>query len=273
MAKRGVRREASQEPAIKPGRTPQMRVVRIDDEPPEPAPPIDDSGISLEELGQAYAALLNRGDVPYEEPAQADVEAESHPVDPVEELLDEPLPKADHDASCELSPKSILEAMLFVGHPHNEPLTARLVASFMRGVLPEEIDDLVRELNQQYELEQAPYAIFSEGPGYRLALREEFASIREQFYGKVREAKLSQAAVDTLAVIAYHQPVGQKAVDELRGKPSGAILSQLVRRQLIRIERSPEKPREALYRTTSRFLDLFGLESLDDLPRTQDLEG
>ncbi len=176
------------------------------------------------------------------------------------------------DGACELSPKSSLEAMLFVGHPQNEPLTAKQVSSLMRGVLPEEIDELVRELNEQYDSERTAYRIASEGAGYRLVLRDEFSALREQFYGRVKEAKLSQPVIDTLAIVAYHQPVGLKEVDQLRGKPSGGILGQLVRRQLVKIERSPEKPRDIKYRTTSRFLDLFGLDSLEDLPRSQEVE-
>src|SRR5205814_653200 len=145
-------------------------------------------------------------------------------------------------------------------------------SSLMRGVMPEEIDDLVRELNHQYAAERCPYQIASDGAGYRLVLHDDFSTLREQFYGRVREAKLSQSVIDTLAIVAYHQPVGLKEVDQLRGKPSGGILSQLVRRQLVKIERSADKPREIKYRTTARFLDLFSLETLEDLPRSQDVD-
>lgn len=269
MARR-PKQDATQ-PAIKPQRQPRIRVVRVEDEAPQAEMPLDDSGLSLEDLGQAYAALINRGSVPYEEPQEAAVFSETQVDELQAELEPEPLPPVS-DEACELSPKSILEAMLFVGHPQNEPLTARHVSSLMRGVLPEEIDELVGELNEQYNAEQTPYYIASEGAGYRLVLRDEFSTLREQFYGRVREARLSQAVIDTLAIVAYHQPVGLKEIDQLRGKPSGAILSQLVRRQLVKIERNPDKPREMRYRTTSRFLDLFSLESLDDLPRSQEVE-
>jgi len=273
MAKRASK-QPEKPSAIRPSREPRVRVVRMEEESPEAeSPAVDDSGLSLEDLGQAYAALLNRGAVPYEE-AQADSrkgpDEDSREPSTAEHIG--PALGVLADETCQLSPKSILEAMLFVGHPQNEPLTARQVASLMRGVLPDEVDELVRELNAQYAAESAPYAIISEGPGYRLALRDELAPLAEQFYGRVREARLSQAAIDTLAIVAYHQPVGTKEIDELRGKPSGHILSQLVRRQLVKIERSSEKPREARYRTTPRFLDLFDLESLEDLPRGQDLE-
>lgn len=267
------RAKQTSDPAIKPDRQTRVRVLRMEE--PEQEPPledsaVDDSGLSLEDLGQAYAALLNRGGVPYEEPAEASPAEEELVEDHLEASLEsEPLPPVS-DAACELSPKSILEAMLFVGHPQNEPLTARQVSSLMRGVLPEEIDELVGELNDEYDAEGCPYRIASVGAGYRLMLRDEFSTLREQFYGRVREAKLSQPVIDTLALVAYHQPIGQKEIDQLRGKPSGGILGQLVRRQLVRIERDPETPRIARYCTTARFLDLFGLDSLEDLPRSQE---
>ena len=160
--------------------------------------------------------------------------------------------------------------MLFIGHPNNEPLTSDKVASYMRGVRPQEIDGLVVELNRAYEDEGCPYRIESVGAGYRLVLREELSSLRDKFFGRIRAAKLSQAAIDILAVVAYKQPVTRDEIDALRGKPAGALLTQLVRRELLRIERAHDKPRVPHYCTTDRFLQLFGLESLQDLPKSPD---
>ena len=84
---------------------------------------------------------------------------------------------------CEISPRTILEAMLFVGHPANEPLTAKQVASLMRGVLPREIDELVRELNDAYAAEGTPYRIESDGAGYRLTLRARVRGTARQVPG------------------------------------------------------------------------------------------
>jgi segregation and condensation protein B len=105
-----------------------------------------------------------------------------------------------------------------------------------------------------------------------MVLRPEFAAVRERFYGKIREARLSQSAIDVLSLVAYHQPITRSRVDEIRGKPSGGVLSQLVRRQLLRIERTESKPRVTHFFTTDRFLELFALDDLEDLPRTQDLD-
>jgi segregation and condensation protein B len=175
--------------------------------------------------------------------------------------------------SCELSPKTVFEAMLFVGGPGDQPLTATRAAELMRGVEPGEIPAMVEDLNGRYRETGCPYHVVHEGAGYRLTLRAEFEPLRAKFYGRVREARLSQAAVDVLAIVAYRQPVTAENVSILRDTPSGAILSQLVRRQLLRIERTAEKPRKTLYSTTDRFLKLFGLESLADLPQSEDLEG
>ena len=104
-------------------------------------------------------------------------------------------------------------------------------------------------------------------------LREAFHPLRNRFYGRIRQARLSQAAIDVLAIVAYHQPLTSEQISRLRGKPSGHVLAQLVRRGLLRIERQQTERRTAQYFTTDRFLRLFSLEGLDDLPQSEDLEG
>jgi segregation and condensation protein B len=230
----------------------------------------DDQGLSLDELSRAYAALLNKGSDPYPDPAQSPgpeaAAAESAPLAEPPDVF-----PADDDA-CPVTPKSILEAILFVGHPANEPLASERIAALMRGVRPEEIDDLVTELNAQYAAEGCPYTILSVNLGYQLGLRPEFAPLRDAFYGRVREARLSQSAIDVLAIVAYQQPIAQDEIDRLRGKPSGSILSQLVRRDLLNLSRPAEKKAKPVYRTTDRFLDLFDLDEVSDLPRSQEIE-
>jgi segregation and condensation protein B len=230
----------------------------------------DDQGLSLDELSQAYADLLAGGDDPFAEASEP--EGPTGVAAVVEKLADEEEEgqPEDQDAFCEISPRSILEAMLFVGHPDNEPLTSEKVASYMRGVRPQEIDELVVEINHSYDQDGSPYRIESVGAGYRMAIRDEFSSLRDRFYGRNKAAKLSQAAIDILAIVAYRQPLTRDEVDSLRAKPSGTILTQLVRRGLLRMERPTKKPRTPCYHTTDRFLELCGLESLRDLPESLD---
>ena len=228
----------------------------------------EDQGLSLDELSGSLAQLLGDGSDPYQ---VAEVEHPASTSDNGASQTPTPTP-TNGDDGCAVSPRSILEAMLFVGHPANEPLTSKAVAALMRGVRASEVDQLVEELNELYLEEDCPYHIQAVGAGYRLTVKDEYQAIRERFYGKIREAKLSQAAVDVLAVVAYRQPIGRKAVDEIRKDASGRLLNQLVRRQLLAVERTTEKPRLSLYRTTGRFLELFGLDSLDELPQSQDFD-
>ena len=222
----------------------------------------DDEGLSLDQLSEAYAQLIDSGIDPYERLAAAPDSS------PLAEIWEEEEPEHER----EVSPLTILEAIFFVGTEDNAPLANKDVAKLMRGVSPGEVDDLVVELNERYAKSLRPYHVASVGAGYRMMLRDEFNSLREKFYGKVREARLSQSAVDVLSIVAYNQPIRKANVDKLLGKSSSGVLSQLVRRQLLCIERTGKRPVIVTYRTTDRFLDLFGLESLNDLPRSQDLE-
>lgn len=231
------------------------------------SPPAD-GGLSLDDLNAAFAEMLSTGQDPYSPSAAVD-----EPGTDVADALPDDFVKEPNeaDACCEITPRSILEAMLFVGGG-DQPLGAERVAGLMRGVRATEIDDLVRELNERYDADGCPYRIEGEGNGYRLALRAAFEPVRDKVLNRTREARLSAAAVEVLSIIAYNGPRTSEEVARLRGRPSGAILSQLVRRQLLSIERDPAAPRLARYTTTPRFLSLLGLESLEDLPRSHDAE-
>jgi segregation and condensation protein B len=244
----------------------------------------EEQEVSLDELGRAFAeAMSGRGGLPR---LQDDMEeSRAGPGEgagrgeggtAVEGSVDEAAmagaePSEDEDP-VEISPRTILEAMLFVGNQDNEPLTVARAVELMRGVEPAEMPDLVDELNRRYAANACPYHIESEANGYRLVLRKAFDAVRMKFYGKARQARLSQAAIDVLAIVAYRQPLTAEEVNKLRGTPSGHVLSQLVRRRLLRIERPEGKRQPALYHVTDRFLELFGLENLDDLPHAEEVE-
>ena len=128
-------------------------------------------------------------------------------------------------------------------------------------------------LNRAYRLQNRPYTILARGEGHALVLRPRYRGVMEKLYGGQREARLSTAAIDVLALVAYRQPATKAEVDSLRGADSGGLLRQLVRRGLIQVVyRADAAQREVSYGTTPRFLEWFGLQSLDDLPRTQDLQ-
>jgi segregation and condensation protein B len=164
----------------------------------------------------------------------------------------------------------IIEALLFVG---GSPLTPERACETVHGLTPDDFIHVIDGLNRKYRTQARPYVIRPHDTGFILSLRSPFIPIRDRIYGTVREARLSSAAVDVLALVAYRQPVTKRELDGLRGSDSGATIRQLIRRGLVTIvQRGDGTSREVSYGTTKRFLELFGLASIDDLPQTQDLQ-
>jgi segregation and condensation protein B len=181
-----------------------------------------------------------------------------------------PAPPTPDSTSVPPSPKRIVEAFLFVG---GEPLTADKASEAIRGLTAAQFQEAIGELNRDYRQQGRPYVIQAKDHGYVLSLRPRFRPVIDKLYGGIREARLSQQAVDVLSLVAYRQPVTRHEVDGLRGAESGALLRQLVRRGLIAVvSRGQANQREVAYGTTARFLELFNLRNLDDLPQTQDLQ-
>jgi segregation and condensation protein B len=178
------------------------------------------------------------------------------------------------DSEAPPSPLRILEAMLFVG---GAPVTMPRPIRLLRGLSAEQFLAAIDELNRDYRRQNRPYTIVPHGTGYVLTLRPKLLPLAERLRGAVRETRLSTAAIDVLALVAYRQPVGKAEVDGLRGAESGGVLRQLVRRGLIQVAApavetsSAAEPPAALYVTSARFLEMFGLASLDDLPKTKEL--
>jgi segregation and condensation protein B len=165
--------------------------------------------------------------------------------------------------------RRILEAMLFVG---GAPLTVQRAAEAVRGLTAEQFRDILEGLNRDYRQQGRPYRIQVREQGCELVLQPRFRGVLDRLYGSTREARLSPAALDVLALVAYRQPIAKQEVEALRGGESSGALRQLVRLGLIAVRRGDAEQREVAYSTTPRFLSLFQLRSLDDLPRTQDLQ-
>jgi len=211
---------------------------------------------SVEDLGRSYGAILEQQNWVQDSPETPDVPVAAPPTGKTRETPPDPL--------------RIIEALLFVGGP---PLNDVRAGEIIRGLTSAQFHQAIDALNRAYRDQGRPYAIVPQGQGYVLTLRPRFRGIIEKLYGGVREARLSTVALDVLSLVAYRQPAGKQEIDSLRGAESGALLRQLVRRGLIMVvQRAEAGSREVLYGTTPRFLELFGLRSLDDLPRTQDLQ-
>jgi segregation and condensation protein B len=225
------------------------------------SPAAEQSPLSLSRLRAAFAQMLGAES---QEPAAGSAAANESPKKSPQPVL-APDP-------CEINPRTVVEAMLFVGQPGDATFSAREMAAAMRGVSPAEIDAAVAELNAVYLRDAAPYEIVGSAPGYRLQLRSELRRMRDKLHGRTREAKLTPAAVEVLSVVAYNQPTTVEAINELRGTQSGPALQSLVRRKLVRVDRPADRGEPPQYSTTERFLRLFGLENVAALPRNEELE-
>ena len=106
-----------------------------------------------------------------------------------------------------------------------------------------------------------------------MQLRPRFESLRNRVFGLgPKDVRLSQEALEVLAMVAYEQPISRLQIEEKGRSNASGMLRQLLRRELIQIERGKNPRRDITYRTTSRFLNLFGLGNIEDLPTPQELE-
>jgi segregation and condensation protein B len=162
-----------------------------------------------------------------------------------------------------------VEATLFLAR---EPLTTRKLAQLAGLADGTEARTLIRRLNRLYDGSGSAFRAEEVGGGFQLMSRARFGSWMRRLYQSPIETRLSAAALETLAIVAYRQPVLRAEIDALRGVDCSEILRQLMERDLVRISgRSPELGRPYYYGTTKRFLQVFGLRNLDDLPRAADL--
>jgi segregation and condensation protein B len=176
--------------------------------------------------------------------------------------------RANQEPDAPPTPEQLIEAMLFVG---GHPLTPAVACAAIRGLTAERFLVAIDSLTRRYRRQRRPYAIQAREEGFVLAVLPSFRALRERLFGGPREARLSQPALDTLSVVAYRQPVEKAEVDAIRGVDSGALLRQLVRLSLVAVQHRGESGSRAVrYGTTPRFLQLFNLASLEELPRLGD---
>jgi segregation and condensation protein B len=165
--------------------------------------------------------------------------------------------------------KSILEAMIFVSE---QPISLERMAGVLTDCTRKDLKEVLNELEQEYEERGGALEIVQVANGYQFRTRAEFAP----WIGKMRQqrfARLSRAALETLAIVAYRQPVTRAEAEAIRGVDSGAVLGTLLERHLLRILGRKEVPgRPILYGTTQEFLELFGLRNLKDLPTLREIK-
>ena len=164
-----------------------------------------------------------------------------------------------------------LEATLFMARV---PLTTRKLSQLAGLEDGTQARSMIRELNKNYDQSQRSFQVKNVAGGYQLLTRPHFSKWLRQLEHIGRARRLSGPAMETLAVVAYRQPIIKSDIEAIRGVSSGEILRQLLEKGMIRIAgRSEELGRPYLYATSKDFLAHFGLGNLDDLPRAEDLVG
>ena len=163
----------------------------------------------------------------------------------------------------------LLEAALFSAI---RPLTADELSTLDADATPADVRVALEQLREHFDFNQHGIELVELAGGYQILTRPVYAAAIERAQFSVRTPKLTAATLETLAVIAYRQPVGRIEIEEIRGVSAGGVLRSLQERGLIEVVgRSEALGRPLLYGTTPLFLELLGLRDLADLPKAEEL--
>lgn len=165
----------------------------------------------------------------------------------------------------------IIEALLFAS---DSPLSGKKI----REIVPEagtekNIKKLIDQIDEKYEKQGSPFKIIELAGGYQIVTREEFATWITKLNKARSQTKLTRKGLETLAIIAYKQPITKLEVEKIRGVNSDGVIRTLNERNLITIkgrEKAPGSP--LLYGTTGYFLEYFGLNEISDLPKLKEID-
>ena len=178
-----------------------------------------------------------------------------------------PLVTAPADSG--VSATSIVEAILFATET---PLAATKIADIAGAANARDVKKHIATLNETYAQRGAAFRIEEIAGGFQMLTLPEYNDRLSKLFQTRRETRLSQAALETLAIVAYKQPILRADIEAIRGVAAGEVLNRLRELNLVKIVgRAEEIGRPLLYGTTKKFLDVFGLGSLDDLPQDQEL--
>lgn len=164
----------------------------------------------------------------------------------------------------------ILEALIFAS---DTPLTLKQMQQALEEVEEDVLTNVVNGLVQAYNQGQHAFMITRVAGGYQFTTRPEFARWIKKLYDGRVQTRLSRAALEALAIVAFKQPVSRTEVAAIRGVNSDGVMKSLLERNLITISgRAPDQGRPLLYRTSDHFLQYFGINDLTELPKPREIE-
>ena len=166
--------------------------------------------------------------------------------------------------------KPILEALLFAVE---EPVSAAKLSDAIDGASIADVRAALFELQTLYHEEGRGFVLEEIAGGFQLLSRPSYAPYIEKLNKRQSRTKLSSAALETLAIVAYKQPISRADIEAIRGVQAGPVLRMLIEKAMVKIVGREEViGRPFLYGTTKRFLERFGLKSLKDLPKAEQLQ-
>ena len=219
--------------------------------------------LSMEDAVEQPAEVAEM-EAPVSEEPTAEPEVEAHVGEGVVAEMAAPAPVSDPALSDVRALKGILEALLFVT-PDPIPVTRFL--ALLGAVTKQEVDQALASLSHDYEQEGRGLQLAEVAGGYRIVTKAEFAPWLKRLEKVKAPSKLSRSALESLAIIAYKQPIVRGEVEQIRGVETSGVIRTLLERKLVRIVGRKEEPgRPIMYGTTKVFLEHFGLRDLSQLP-------
>ncbi|MFQ5454463.1 MAG: SMC-Scp complex subunit ScpB [Candidatus Zixiibacteriota bacterium] len=165
---------------------------------------------------------------------------------------------------------SVVEALILASP---EPLPARKIAEMVDKITTAKVGLAVAELNNRYMQAGSSYRIREIAGGYQFYITPEFTGYVQELFTRRRKMRLTRAALETLAIMAYRQPVTKNEVEMIRGVASDGVIHNLLEKKMISIQGRAKTIGKALqYGTTDEFLKFFGLNSVEDLPKMSEIE-
>lgn len=164
----------------------------------------------------------------------------------------------------------IIEALLFAS---DSPISAKKIKEIIAEISIPDIKKIISQINDNYLSSNSPLQIIEIAEGYQIVTRKEYASWVARLFQSRSSQRLTKKSLETLAIVAYKQPITKLEIENIRGVNSDAVIRTLIERNLITVvgrEKAPGTP--LLYGTTKFFMEFFGLQNLDHLPKLKEID-
>lgn len=234
---------------------------------------MEDEPIKAQDKQKNEPESPNEADTPDIKPEEGMEDPKSPEDGDVTRGTGEECPDGDKESSTDIY-KAIVESLLFAS---SKPVPLRKLVEVINDSSGEKVDSklirgVIEQLRSEYDEQGRAFQIEEIADGFQALTRPEYHEWVRALASSHQQPRLSPAAVETLAIVAYKQPVNRALVDDIRGVQSGALLRTLMEKRLIKVVGREEVPgRPLLYGTTKEFLEHFGLKTIKDLPSVKEL--